>query len=289
MMFNRRIRESITTRWKILWGFIGIAFLIGCYSYLSHQQHLKNPLDTTLPNFTQLAEGVKLITTPRNNNLRTALGGVEQPRTFWSQVQKTWLWQDGIATYSRLFKGFFAGCFLSVILGTLMGCYKWLAALFCPTLSYLAKVPGTAMLAVFFVMVGTGEWMFLVMIVFGLLPTLTQAIYLAAKSDLRTEEINKAYTLGASNLEVIWNIVFPKILPKVIDNIRIQIGPSMVYLIAAEMLVGQVGIGFQIRMQQRLLHMNVVYIYLILLGITGLLMDRTLVSLRNRHCPWFGK
>ena len=127
------------------------------------------------------------------------------------------------------------------------------------------------------------------MISFGILPTLTQSIYLAAKDDLHVEEINKAYTLGASNLELIWNIVFQKILPKVIDNTLLQIGPAMVFLIAAEMLVGQVGIGFQIRMQQRLLHMNVVYTYLILLGVTGLMMDRAMISLRNRLCPWFGK
>jgi NitT/TauT family transport system permease protein len=287
-MFNRRIREPITTRWKIFWGCIGIAFLVGGYSYLSYRQHLKNPRDTTLPNLGQLAEGVKLIVTPHENSLRAALGGAEEPHTFWSQVKKTWLWQDAVTTYSRLFKGLIAGCVVSVILGTLMGCFEWIAALLVPPLSFLAKVPGTAMLAVFFVMVGTGEWMFLVMIGFGLLPTLTQAIYLAARDDIHSEEIDKAYTLGGSNLELIWNIVFPKILPKVIDNVRLQIGPAMVYLIAAEMLVGQVGMGFQIRMQQRLLHMNVVYLYLILLGTTGLLMDRSMISLRNRLCPWFG-
>jgi ABC-type nitrate/sulfonate/bicarbonate transport system permease component len=288
-MFKRRIREPITTRWKVLWGCIGIAVLVGCYSYLSYRQHQKNPLDTTLPNLEQFAEGVKLIVTPHENSLLAALGENEKPRTFWTQVQATWLWQDGVATYTRLFKGLFVGCFFSIILGTLMGCYEWLASLLIPPLSYLAKVPGTAMLAVFFVMVGTGESMFLVMISFGILPTLTQSIYLAAKDDLHVEEINKAYTLGASNLELIWNIVFQKILPKVIDNTRLQIGPAMVFLIAAEMLVGQVGIGFQIRMQQRLLHMNVVYIYLILLGVTGLMMDRAMISLRNRLCPWFGK
>jgi len=287
-MFNRRIREPISTPWQIFWGGLGIAFLVGWYSYLSYRQHQKNPLDTTLPNLHQLAEGVKMIVTPRENNLHTALGGEESPHTFWTQLQKTWLWQDGVATYTRLFKGLAAGCFASVVLGTLMGCYTWLASLLIPPLSFLAKVPGTAMLAVFFVMLGTGEWMFLVMIGFGLLPTLTQAIYLAAKGDLHPEEINKAYTLGASNLEVIWNIVFQKILPKVLDNIRLQIGPAMVYLIAAEMLVGQVGIGFQIRMQQRLLHMNVVYIYLFLLGVTGLIVDRALISFRSRLCPWAG-
>lgn len=181
------------------------------------------------------------------------------------------------------------GCVLSIILGTLMGCYEWIAALLLPPLSFLAKVPGTAMLAVFFVIVGTGEGMFITMIGFGVLPTLTQAIYLSAKHDLHEEEIYKAYTLGASNIEVIWHVVFPQTLPKILENIRLQIGPAMVYLIAAEMLVGQVGMGYQIRMQQRLLNMNIVYDYLIILGATGLLMDRGMLSLRRWLCPWYSR
>ena len=143
------------------------------------------------------------------------------------------------------------------------------------------------MLAVFFVLSGTGEAMFIAMIGFGILPTFTQSVYLSAKDDLHREEIDKAYTLGASNLEVIWEVVFPQIFPKILDNIRLQIGPAMVFLIAAEMIVGQVGMGYQIRIQQRLLHMNVVYDYIIILGATGLLMDKLMLSFRQYWCPWF--
>ena len=131
--------------------------------------------------------------------------------------------------------------------------------------------------------------MFVAMIGFGVLPTLTQSIYISARDDIHEEEIDKAYTLGASNLEVIWNVVFRHILPKILDAVRLQIGPAMVFLIAAEMLVGQVGMGYQIRMQQRLLHMNIVYNYLLILGITGLLMDRGMIVLREWLCPWYGR
>jgi len=78
-------------------------------------------------------------------------------------------------------------------------------------------------------------------------------------------------------------------LPKILDNIRLQLGPAMVFLIAAEMLVGQVGMGYQVRMQQRLLHMNVVYDYLFILGATGLLMDKGMLSFRQWWCPWFDR
>jgi len=286
-----RIKQPVSSRQRILWGIVGVTVLVVVYSVLSYRQHVQNPTDTTLPNVQQLFQGFKDICTPRagNDSLAAAFGLEPEPVSFFDKITSAWLVEDAWATYTRLFKGLMWGGFLSVVLGTLMGCHERLASFLVPPLSFLAKVPGTAMLAVFFVVVGTGEGMFVTMIGFGVIPILTQSIYLSAKDDLHSEEIDKAYTLGASNFEVIWNVVLQKILPKILDNMRLQIGPAMVYLIAAEMLVGQVGMGYQIRMQQRLLHMDIVYNYLFILGVTGLLMDRGMISLRKWLCPWYGR
>lgn len=287
MIFHHRIRLPISNRSRWALGVLGIAVLVIVYSCLSYRQHIRNPDDTTLPNLRQLVEGFRVVTTPETNELSIAFGmDAGGEKSFWD----SWLPRDAWATFRRLCLGLLWGCSISVIVGTLMGSYEWLAAKLSPPLSFLAKVPGTAMLAVFFVLVGSGsEAMFISMIGFGVLPILTQSVYLSARDDLHDEEINKAYTLGASNVEVIWNVVFQKILPKVLDHIRLQIGPAMVFLIAAEMLVGEVGFGFRIRSQGRLQQMNVVYDYLLLLGISGLLMDRGMVSLRRWLCPWFNK
>ena len=285
-----RIQQPINQKTKSVLGIFGVVVLLLIYSNLSNIQHIKNPTDTTMPNFTQLIEGIKIVSTPQVNTLKEVLNGDKTPTgSLFSKPFKTMIVRDVWATYSRLFEGMVLGCFISVVLGTLMGCFESLAAFFLPTLSFLSKVPGTAMLAVFFVLSGTGEAMFIAMIGFGILPTFTQSVYLSAKDDLHREEIDKAYTLGASNLEVIWEVVFPQIFPKILDNIRLQIGPAMVFLIAAEMIVGQVGMGYQIRIQQRLLHMNVVYDYIIILGATGLLMDKLMLSFRQYWCPWFGR
>jgi ABC-type nitrate/sulfonate/bicarbonate transport system permease component len=260
---------------------VGVVILCGFYEWLSYRQHTQNPSDTTIPNLSQLWNGLKQSCSPRTNPFG------KEGETFSEKLNTVWLYKDSYATYSRLIKGLGWGCLLSTVLGIIMGCYYKVASFLLPVLSLLAKTPGTAMLAVFFVLVGTGEMMFVSMIGFGVLPTLTQAVYLAAKHDVHDESINKAYTLGASSFEVIWNVVFRQILPKVLENIRLQIGPAMVYLIAAEMLVGQVGMGYQIRMQQRLLNMAVVYDYLIILSLTGLLMDKTMLFTRQIICPWY--
>lgn len=284
-----RIKQPIHPYWTIFWGIIGVLVLVVGYQVLSNRQHARNPTDTTIPSMSQMLDGLKTVCTPRENPLISAFGGTEAEKTFMGQLHKTPIFNDVVSTYGRLIKGLVLGCSLSILLGMAMGCYEWIAALFLPALSLLAKVPGTAMLAVFFVMVGTGEVMFATMIGFGVLPILTQAIYLSAKHDIHEEEINKAYTLGSSNMEVIYNVVYKQILPKILENIRLQIGPAMVYLIAAEMLVGQVGMGYQIRMQQRLLNMNIVYDYLLILGISGLIMDHGMLMFRRKLCPWYSR
>ena len=246
--------------------------LVSAYSWLSYRQHLVNSEDTTVPNFVQLMEGFQKIATPQ--------GAI---------TKEVWIWKDATATYSRLFFGLALGCITSVALGVLMGCFSTLESIMVPPLSFLAKVPATAMLAVFFVVFGTGEEMFIAMIGFGVLPVLAQGIYLSAKHDVHDEHTDKAYTLGASNYEVITGVVLPQILPKIMESVRLQIGPAMVYLIAAEYMMADVGFGYRLRIQSRLLHMDVVYDYLILLGATGFLMDFGMIQIRKWLCPWYSR
>ena len=167
-----------------------------------------------------------------------------------------------------------------------MGCFSSIEAFFFPPISLLAKIPPTAALAVFFVMVGTGTEMYVAMITFGILPTLAQAVYAAAK-EVPEELLYKASTLGASWDELIWNVVWPHAFPKVLDAVRLQLGPAMVYLIAAEMVCSEVGFGFRIRLESRKLNMSLVYPYLGLLASFGFAMDYGLRRLQRATCPWY--
>ena len=104
--------------------------------------------------------------------------------------------------------------------------------------------------------------------------------------DVPRETLYKSYTLGASHTEVIWNVIVRAVLPRLIDGIRLQIGPAMVYLIAAEMVCADLGFGYRIRLQSRLLNMNVVYPYIALLAAFGFVMDFSLRRLQRFVCPW---
>ena len=262
------IRQPIARKWSLLLGMASIIVLLLIYTYISHRQHQTNPGDTTIPSWSQLGAGFKQATEVN-------------PRS-----EERWIVVDSLATAGRLFLGLFYGILGAIFIGLLMGCFSTFEAILGPPMSLLAKVPPTAALAVFFVLVGTDTEMFVSMIAFGILPTLAQSIYLAAR-EVREESLYKAYTLGASSAELVWNVIVRTILPKLIDAVRLQIGPAMVYLIAAEMVVGDVGFGYRIRLQSRLLNMGVVYPYLAILAAFGYAMDFTLKLLQKTCFPWF--
>lgn len=278
-----RIRRTIGRPEKLTYSAGFILLAISSYFALSWWQHHSvhfqllsivvehegNPDDTTIPNFHQLQVG-------------------------WGKIWEVdagdgtrWITQDLWATFSRHLIGLTGGVLLSIVVGMAMGCFARVEAALRPILSFLAKIPPTAMLAVFFVLVGTDENLYYSMIMFGVFPTLAQSIFQSSKYDVPLNDIHMGYIQGCSTPEVIWNVVFKEILPRILEAVRLCIGPAMVFLIAAEWMMSDVGFGYRLRIQSRLLNMNVVYIYLCILGLTCYLMDTLVSLLRRKMCPWF--
>jgi NitT/TauT family transport system permease protein len=288
------VRQPISKKLQLTLGVLAFVLLATGYTLMSQRQHRINPNDTLVPDWAQIAEaihdkdkipGVNPETGEPEDRPNQVKRGVLDPQDEYQG--RSWLRVDVVASFSRLIAGLATGVFVSVVLGLLMGCYAPIEAFFVPPMSVLAKIPPTAMLAVFFILVGTDLSMHVAMISFGIIPSLSQAVYQSAKTDVPEELIYKAYTLGASQLEIIWNVIFMQILPRVIEAVRLQVGPAMVYLIAAEMIAGSEGLGCRIRLMQRPMAMNVIYVYLAVLGLAGFLMDYSLTWLRRKLCPWF--
>lgn len=201
--------------------------------------------------------------------------------------EPAWLFADFGVSLKRFVLGVLFGTALAFVVGIAMGCFTPVDAFLNPPIAFLASIPPTAMIVVYMLVFKLRPELFIAVIGIGIFPTLAQAIYQAVKNDVPETSVNKAYTLGASNFEVIWEVVIPQILPRIIDAIRLQLGPAMIFLIAVELFVGSEGIGYRLKLNPRGNHYNVTYIYLICLGIIGMLLDWGLAALRRWLCPWF--
>ena len=267
------IRSPISSTNRVALGIISFVTLALLYTATSTWKYSQNEKQTTIPGWGNLYKGVQKVLAPDDMDYDG----------------KSWLYVDSVASFSRLAAGLGAGCLAGVVIGIAMGAYTVIEAFLLPPLAFLAKIPPTAMLAVFFALVGVNFTFFLAMIAFGVLPNLAQSVFQAVKNDVPDELLHKASTLGASQPEIILNVIYRQVLPRILDAVRLQVGPAMVYLIAAEWGNTDVGFGFRLRFQSRLLNMNVVYVYLVYLGLIGLILDSLLVRIRRRLCPWFGE
>ena len=264
------IRAEISKKTKMSLMAFSVVLMVLGYSYVSHRQHVKNPNDTTLPSWGQMYDGMLNATITQESSLD---GG--------------WLLEDIEATSIRLFGGFFLSMFIGVILGMLMGCFNRIHALLIIPISVGANIPPTAVTPVFFALVGIGLQLHLSVLLLGIVPAFAMGVNLVAR-EFPDELKYKAYMLGNSHFEVMErNFKFS--LPKIIEHVRAQVGPAIVYLVASEMLVSGEGMGFRIRLLSKKLEMDVVYPYIMLLALFGFLFKLFLKQSIDWVSPWFNK
>lgn len=295
-------------------GIASFLVLIGLYTLLSNRAYRVNPNQKTMPSWVRgdrsFVEGFKKIAVP----LPTLDSGTnDDGHTFYEfNTRKAgWLYRDTIwdgsvgikftggltgiqfdtngaaSSLTRFVLGILLGSTLAFVVGIAMGCNAWVEAFFKPPISFLASIPPTAMVVVYMLVFGLKMKMFVAVVGMGIFPTLAQAIYGAVKNDIPESAVYKAYTLGASPFEIIWEVVIPQILPRIIDAIRLQVGPAMIFLMAVELGLGSEGIGYRLRNAPRGNYYNVIFIYLILLGVFGMVVDWGLSQIRRWLCPWY--
>jgi len=277
------LQAPISTGRRALLGALSLLILLGAYTVLSTLKHRENPEDKTIPTWSQLATGIGTITErpePPDPLLAAALG-----QDLDAAPRQSMLARDLKATGTRFLLGYGTSVVVGLFLGTLMGSLLSLEALTILPLRLASRIIPTAALAVFFVLAGTDLSMYVAMIVFGTLPAIAIGTSKAIAS-FPTELRYKAYTLGASHFEVIWDAFLPVKAPDIIEIIKSNIGPAMVYLLAAELLVANQGFGYTIRVFSRKLDMTVVYPYLLILAFFGFLFDFGLKKTKTGLCPW---
>jgi taurine transport system permease protein len=85
------------------------------------------------------------------------------------------------------------------------------------------------------------------------------------------------------------NVIFPGCLPEIFVGLRTAIGVAYTTLVAAEMVAAVSGIGWMVLDASRYLRSDIIFAGIIIMGITGILIDRLLRFAENRIVPWKGK
>ncbi len=252
---------------SILWSMILFALIIGLYWAISYWRHIDNPQDKIMPSFTQISQGIKFsLSTDETGQIPLLI--------------------DTYYSLSRLFIGLFFSLLISLTLGICMGFFKVFNKIFNKFITYFGKIPPLALLPILFIITGLGESTKILLIIIGLTPVLTLNVYMKIKN-LPPEHFVKAITLGSKPLNTIKHIILPQILPSVLNSLRINLLSAWMFLIAAESISAQAGLGYRIFLVRRYLAMDIIIPYVLWIALISFFLDISLKILIKNKYPWF--
>jgi NitT/TauT family transport system permease protein len=253
---------------RILIGAAPIIALIILYAVLSAARAEANPGDKVLPTFAAMIRAALRLfteTDPRTGEV-TAL-------------------TDTAASLWRLGVGVAIATLSTLLIGIALGVVPLIRAALGPVITIIAVIPPIAVLPILFIALGLGEASKIALIAIGIAPFMVRDLA-GHVAGLPAEQFIKAQTLGASTWQLTLRVALPQALPRLIDSLRLSMGPAWVFLISAEAIASDVGLGYRIFLVRRYLSMDIILPYVAWISLLAILTDWLLLTISRKAFPW---
>jgi NitT/TauT family transport system permease protein len=264
----RWVNRTVRRREHILFGSLPILLLVLVYLLMAAERHAANPMDKILPLPAGMAQAMAALLLERDQLTGQVL-----------------FWADTLASLQRLGLGLGIATASALLIGLVLGVLPPVRATLGPLVTAIAVIPPIALLPILFIALGLGETAKVALIVIGIAPVMVRdlAAYVAG---LPREQIIKAQTLGAGSWQIMIRVALPQAMPRLIHAVRLSLGPAWVFLISAEAIASDVGLGYRIFLVRRYLSMDVIIPYVAWIAVLAIVMDVALIFLSRRLFPW---
>ncbi|MFL6805675.1 MAG: nitrate ABC transporter permease [Xanthobacteraceae bacterium] len=182
------------------------------------------------------------------------------------------------ASLQRVALGYALASMAGIALGTLVGQSTWAMRGLDPIFQVLRTVPPLAWLPLSLAAFRDGQ----PSAIFVIFITAIWPIIINTAVGIRNipqDYRNVAAVLRLNHLEFFWKIMVPSAAPYMFTGLRIGIGLSWLAIVAAEMLIGGVGIGFFIWDAWNSSHISEIILALVYVGLIGFVLDRIVAAL----------
>lgn len=182
------------------------------------------------------------------------------------------LWGDVRVSFIRVTSAFLLAVVIALPVGLYLGSFNILEGFIQPVTEFSRYVPVPALVPLLIVLFGIGEAPKIALIFIG---TFFQ-LMLMIKEEVRRvppQFVQAAATMGATKHEILFKVLAPSAMPGIFDAFRMCNGWAWTWLIVAELVAANEGLGFRILRFQRFLQTDRIFVYLIILGLIGLLLD----------------
>lgn len=185
----------------------------------------------------------------------------------------------------EIYLGFFLSSVVAVPLGIFMGGFRIVAAMIEPIVNFMRYLPVTSLIPLLILWIGIGLEEKIAVIFLG---TFFQQIVLVSDVARQVHEdlFNVSYTLGANRRQIVMRVLVPATMPGVLDTLRVTMGWAWTFLVVAELVAANAGLGYMILQAMRGLDPAAIFVGIFVIGILGLLTDLAFKWIKDASMPW---
>ena len=175
-------------------------------------------------------------------------------------------------TVSRLAAGFLAASVVAIMLGVILGLNRVLFRAVNPYIQILKPISPLAWMPLLLYTVKDPKWTaMLVVFMAALWPTLATTAF--GVSSLRKEYLHVAAIVQLSWLKRLFKVILPAAAPTIVNGLRISFGSALVAVVPAEMLLGELGVGYLSWIEWNNLDIAGVIFAILVVGVVGVILD----------------
>ncbi len=199
-------------------------------------------------------------------------------------VEKAYIY-DVLKSCYRVFVSFFVAAAIAIPIAVLMGCFANIKSMVNPTVSAARYLPAASFIPLLLVWFGPTDLQKMSLLFLGVVFFLI-ALILDATESVETSLVEASLTMGASRTRVVLGVVLPAAAPGIIDAMRAMIAVSWTYLVIAEIVAAQDGIGAVMMRAGRFLNVDIIMAGILTIGILGVLTDLLFRLSAYLMFPW---
>ncbi|MGB8632811.1 MAG: ABC transporter permease [Xanthobacteraceae bacterium] len=195
------------------------------------------------------------------------------------------LWRNLSVTMLRAMAGFFIAAAGGIALGAAMARSKVARWFFDPIISVGFPMPKIAFLPIIILWLGVYDVSKISIIVFdAIFPVVTAT--LAGIASVDKELVWSGRNMGASERELMWQIVLPAALPQILTGLQVALPIALIVAIIAEMAMGGYGLGGAMMSASRFADSRGVFAGIVEIAIVGYALIKVMAVIRRRLLAW---
>ncbi len=198
------------------------------------------------------------------------------------------LFEHLFASFARVFLAFWLACATAIPMGVAMGVSRVARGIIDPPIEFYRPLPPLAYLPLIIIWFGIDELPKVLLIFLSCFAPLALQTRAGVRSASQ-EQIHAAYSMGATQWQVIRYVMLPAALPEILVGMRIAIGFGWTTLVAAEMVAANVGLGQMVLNASNFLRTDIVIMGIIVIGVIAYVFDLMMRWVEKKVVPWKGK